>query len=496
MKLLRKAAAVFIAAAISLCPFGAAFADTADEQAPSAAVDDDGGDAKKPDATVDVTDKEYTPIDKTEYIKWNADIKPEENKNYYIDSFTKIQGNKTVVFPKNSTLVLCEGANLQIYAGSVLYIYGKQIIEPKGRLTVTGTFSLKEGAGLENHGSIVTTKSSLMKFSSDFVNHNDGTVILSGKNYIYQDGNYINRGKTTVSSSAELSVTGNYTNTEESFLHQKGSFKVTISGTATMGGYYSLTGEVINSGKFVYEKTVQYFKGKQGRFAVTKSARLIDYRKDFVPGQVAVNLQNSGMKGVDVSSWQGAINWERVRASGVKFAMIRSSFGDEKTDKTFEYNITQAAQAGINVGVYHYCYAQNTKDARTEAKHFIETISPYEITFPVVLDLEDPSQSKLDKEEINAIARVFIEEIRKAGYYPMIYSYSNWFNDYMDMDKLDCEVWVAHWGVSAPTYSGNYSIWQYSCEGLVSGIDGFVDLNVCFKDYEKIIREGGYNNLE
>ena len=165
-------------------------------------------------------------------------------------------------------------------------------------------------------------------------------------------------------------------------------------------------------------------------------------------------------------------------------------------DKTFEYNIVEAAKAGLDVGVYHYCYALTVEEARAEAKHFVETISPYKITYPVVLDFEDNTQVDLDNKLKNKIAKVFIEEVRNAGYYPMFYSYTNWINEFMDMEALDCEVWVAHWGVPRPGYKGDYGIWQYSCEGIASGIDGYVDLNAGFKDYAKIIREGGYNNLD
>ena len=78
----------------------------------------------------------------------------------------------------------------------------------------------------------------------------------------------------------------------------------------------------------------------------------------------------------------------------------------------------------------------------------------------------------------------------------MIYSYTNWYEEYMDMEALGCEVWVAHWNVPRPSYKGTYGMWQYSSEGRVSGIDVVVDLNVCFKDYAKIIRDGGYNHLD
>ena len=289
-------------------------------------------------------------------------------------------------------------------------------------------------------------------------------------------------------------MTGSITNNENARLFVKGKLSTTLSGNATMNGTFSLLGEYVNSGTLTLEKDVKFYRGASSVLSASKSSRIIDNRQD-ASLELDEDLRNKGIKGIDVSSWQEIINWRKVKNAGIKFAMIRSSFST-KVDKTFEYNIVEAAKAGIDVGVYHYCYALNAEEAREEAKHFIKTISPYKITYPVVLDFEDNSQVKLDKEVKNEIAQVFIEEVRKAGYYPMIYSYTNWYENYMDMKALDCEVWVAHWNVPKPSYKGTYGMWQYSSEGKVSGIDVVVDLNVCFKDYAKIIREGGYNHLD
>ncbi len=488
MKLMKKLAAVFIAAAISLSPI-TAYADSNDTS------QTESGDAHKPDTTIDISDKEYEPIDKTQYVKWKADEKPAENTKYYIDETVKIPKDKTIVFPQTSTLVICEKANLQIYADASVFVYGTMIIEPKARVTVSGLINFKEESGCSNYGTFVSSLKAIVRISSDFVNHKGSSAIMSGQTFIYKAGSLVNRGQVTLAQNSDTSVTGYYTNAENGKLFLKGKMAITISGTASMNGYFSLIGELTNSGKLIFEKTVRYYKLNGSRLAASKSSRIFDYRKNDASAYYPT-LQSSGIKGIDVSSWQEAIDWKKVRASGVRFAMIRSSFHDNKVDKTFEYNIIEAARAGIDVGVYHYCYALTVEEARAEAKHFIETISPYKITYPVVLDFEDNSQLKLDNELKNEIAKVFIEEVRNAGYYPMFYSYTNWINEFMDMKALDCEVWVAHWGVPRPGYKGDYGIWQYSCEGIVSGIDGYVDLNAGFKDYAKIIREGGYNNLD
>ena len=480
-RILKKAAALFVAAAISLTTALSAFAQS--------------GDAAKTENTLDIYAQEYTPIDKTKIVKWDAADKLEENTTYYIDSTVKIPKDTQISFPQSSTLYLCEGANLQIYADAKIFFYGKMVIEPRARLTVSGTINFKDFSAVANYGTLVSTSSGTVKFSSNFVNHANSSVILSGSTTIFRKGNVTNYGTMTFSPSSEANLTGSITNTEKAKLFVKGKMSVTLSGKATMNGVFSLLGEYVNSGTLILEKPVKFYKGENSILSVSKSSRIIDNRQE-AELVVDEDQRTKGIKGIDVSSWQGTINWRKVKNAGIKFAMIRSSFSDDKVDKTFEYNITEAAKVGIDVGVYHYCYALNAKEARAEAKHFIETISPYKITYPVVLDFEDNTQVKLDKKVKNEIARVFIEEIRKAGYYPMIYSYTSWYEDYMDMKALDCEVWVAHWNVTKPSYNGSYGMWQYSCEGKVSGIDVDVDLNVSFKDYAKIIREGGYNHLD
>lgn len=486
MKILKKAAALIVAAMISLSSVTAAFAQSNESSV------SDG--AHNPEPTIDISESEYTPIDKTKYVKWNVGDKPAENTKYYIDEAVKIPSGKIIEFPKGSTLVVCEGADLGIYANAVLNISGTMIVEPKARVTLTGKLSVKAGGGFANYGTVVSTTKGIIRISSDSINHSKGTMILSGVTYIYNGGSFINRGITTFAKNSVTCITGSFSTTEEARVFLKGTMRVTINGTASLNGYFSLIGGLEVSGKLFFEKNVKYYRLDGSTLSASKSARIIDYRSE--DGAAKPDLYSTGMKGIDVSSWQEAIDWQKVKNSGVKYAMIRASFSDDKVDKTFEYNIVEAAKAGINVGVYHYCYALNAEEAKAEAKHFIRTISPYKITYPVVLDLEDVSQTSLDKETINEIAQVFIKEIKNAGYYPMIYSYSNWYESYMDMKALNCEVWVAHWNVPQPSYKGGYGIWQYSSKGLVSGIDGYVDLNACFKDYEKIIREGGYNHLD
>ena len=189
---------------------------------------------------------------------------------------------------------------------------------------------------------------------------------------------------------------------------------------------------------------------------------------------------------IDVSTWNGNIDWNKVYKSGVRYAMIRSSFGIEnpnQVDNKFVRNITNAQKAGVKCGIYHYSYAKSAAEAKKEADFCLKTIKNYEIDLPVAFDIEDSSQTGLGKDTLTNIVIAFCDRIKSAGYRPMLYCNPNWLCNYLHKDKLinKYDIWLANWGVSAPSY--NCAIWQYSENGSVPGISGSVDMNWIFKDY-------------
>lgn len=451
--------------------------------------------AELPSNGVDLSDKEYSPADLTGYIKWNGTTPMVSGRNYYITDTVKIL--KTVTIPENSTLVLTSGSNVLVYKDRFLNIKGKLLIEKNATVTCSGKLYVNADAALECYGTIQTTLSSITYIKSEFIVRHGGTATYSGAVNIYKEGMYLNYGNTNLTKSSRMMVTGDFQTPTGGKLTNKGYFGVTISGRASFSGMYYLYTESMNSGVFIFEKGVRYFKSKAATFAVSKSGRLIDYRY-YKPSSISTD---SGTKGIDVSYAQGAIDWARVRMSGVNFAMIRASRGHISEakpmakDVMFDYNITEATKVGIDVGVYHYLYAESVAEAKKEAKFFLETIKPYNITYPVVLDVEEQSQADLGKEEITRICKAFLDEVKAAGYYPMIYANKSWLTNHLDMSKLsEYEVWLAQWN-TVPTYLGAFGMWQYSAKGVVTGIDTYVDLNLSYKDYAKIIRDGGYNNL-
>jgi lysozyme len=188
------------------------------------------------------------------------------------------------------------------------------------------------------------------------------------------------------------------------------------------------------------------------------------------------------IKGIDVSKWQGNINWEDVKKDGIEFAIIRASYGKESVDPCFQINIEGAKKAGIHVGAYHYCYAKSIQEAEIEAKHFIDTITGHEFEYPLAVDIEDKSLENLNKDTLTDITNTFLNVVKSAGYKTMVYANKYWFENKLAIDKLlEHKIWIARYN-DRLDYNNRYDIWQYSSNGKIAGINGNVDLNYCYTD--------------
>ncbi len=195
--------------------------------------------------------------------------------------------------------------------------------------------------------------------------------------------------------------------------------------------------------------------------------------------------------GIDVSVHQGAIDWQKVKASGIDFAIIRVGYrgytaGGVYPDDRFESNIRGALDAGIPVGVYFYSQAISVEEAAEEARFVLSRIQNYDITYPVVFDWEALSKKEartwgISTETLSRCANTFCSLIQEAGYTPMIY-----FNKYVgyvkyDISKLlDYEFWFAEYS-AYPTFYYDFHMWQYTSRGTVPGISGNVDMNIYLK---------------
>jgi len=199
----------------------------------------------------------------------------------------------------------------------------------------------------------------------------------------------------------------------------------------------------------------------------------------------------SGTLGIDVSKFQGDIDWMSVYDAGVRYAFIRvgnrgTSTGEIVLDEKFEDNINGALNAGIDVGVYFYSAAVSEDEALEEAQFVLDTIEGYNITLPIVIDIESPDSTDyrtmdLSKDEHTNIALKFCNTISTAGYTPMIYGNLESFTLLLDMTKLEgIDKWIAYY--STPQYFPyDFTYWQYTAKGSINGIDGSVDLNIFVK---------------
>ena len=198
-------------------------------------------------------------------------------------------------------------------------------------------------------------------------------------------------------------------------------------------------------------------------------------------------------KGIDVSKWQGNIDFKKVKASGIDFVIIRAGVSLDK-DVKFEQNYKNAKAAGMNVGVYFYSYAKTVSEAEKEAKTFLKTIAGKQFEYPVYFDIEDKSQMNLPKKLLTDICIAWCSIIEKAGYYVGIYSNPDWFINRLDTSRLVMyDKWLAHWA-NKPMWGNEFGgLWQYSCQGRINGISGDVDLDESYRDYPSIIKKAKLN---
>ena len=224
-----------------------------------------------------------------------------------------------------------------------------------------------------------------------------------------------------------------------------------------------------------------------------------------------------GLYGIDVSQWQGDIDWSKVKAAGVDYAIIRATTksttnGENgtylKMDTKFTRNMKNAIAAGVKVGVYVYSYATSVSQAKKEAELVLKYIEPYKLTYPVYFDIEDPSRAKSSlKTENTNMTIAFCDTVKAAGYIPGVYSGASYFVNYLNIGSISkYDLWVARYirtrEYKFPSqladindyltltyqYGGKYTsikadMWQYSSNGIVSGISGRVDMNYSYKSY-------------
>ena len=207
-----------------------------------------------------------------------------------------------------------------------------------------------------------------------------------------------------------------------------------------------------------------------------------------VTGKKELVVLNKTCKGIDVSKYNGSVDWNSVKNQGIEFAMIRIGYGREinQKDPQFEDNYINARTNGLRVGIYHYSYATTAAEAKLEAKMVLSILNGRDLDLPIAFDIEDPNKhALLSKDQITEIVVAFCEEIKAAGYTPMVYSFKSLFNTKFDFSRMQgYKFWIASWGSVKPQIDGiNTDMWQYSSTGNVTGANtssGYCDMNYSY----------------
>ena len=201
-------------------------------------------------------------------------------------------------------------------------------------------------------------------------------------------------------------------------------------------------------------------------------------------------IDGESVTGIDVSSYQGNIDFEAVKASGVDFVIIRLGYRGYETgkivyDKNAFTNLEKAAAAGLEIGVYFFSQAITLEEAEEEAYFVLKAIEDYNITMPVVYDWEsvsdpDARTANMDPETLTKCCKVFLETIQFSGYRAMLYFNRRQAQYHMDLSYLkDYEFWLAAY-TDRMEFPYEIRMWQYTSSGRVPGIEGDVDINVYF----------------
>lgn len=278
------------------------------------------------------------------------------------------------------------------------------------------------------------------------------------------------------------------------------------------------------SGSYFYvngkKQTSTWVKDKYGTYYVNSSGKKVTgwkkirgkyyYLNEAKGGKIRNSKKKTGVRlsklsgdvlamGIDMSQWQGKVDWNKIKDSGVSFVMLRLGYGKGRygsksctMDSRFKSYVKGAQEVGIPIGIYFYSYAKNPKQALAEAEYTIEQLDGIDVSFPVAYDIEDASiVSATNTATRTEMARTYMETIKAAGYTPMFYCNQNWYDNYLDADALaDYEFWYARYTYVEPNRSlYNCGMWQATSTQKLSGItENTVDLNFLYKDYSKSVK--------
>ena len=201
-------------------------------------------------------------------------------------------------------------------------------------------------------------------------------------------------------------------------------------------------------------------------------------------------------EGIDVSRYQGVVDWSAVAAAGKEFAIVRVGSSNQSgpyVDPYFTRNVQGAHAAGLRVGAYFYTYAKAESEVIRELDVFLKALEGHRLEYPVYVDAEDASLASLGRDAVTRLIQFSMDILDQKGWFPGYYSYTEFLRRYVNTQQLaDYPLWVADYRGYVGC-GGNDGVWQYSSVGQVSGVSGNVDLNYSYKDYLPLIRAAGKN---
>lgn len=219
-------------------------------------------------------------------------------------------------------------------------------------------------------------------------------------------------------------------------------------------------------------------------------------------------------RGIDVSRWNHQIDpvsgeylpldWQKIKAEGFNFVIIKAGSTRSGKEPTFESDYAGARAAGLMIGAYYYTYSQTKEQTVADATALLEYLNGKQFEYPIYFDLEDPSLISLGSDALTALCESFICTMQENGYYSALYTNNNWLYNVLNSQRILSlfDIWYARYPeISSPVwnaekYGRQLSMWQYTQTGEINGIDGFFDMNFCYRDYPSIMQKWGLNGYK
>ena len=218
-------------------------------------------------------------------------------------------------------------------------------------------------------------------------------------------------------------------------------------------------------------------------------------------------------RGIDVSRWNHQIDtasgeylpldWKTIKSAGFDFVIIKAGSTRSGKEPTFEMDYEGAKSAGLEVGAYFYTYSSTADGIKNDVASLLSYLSGKKFEYPIYFDIEDPSLVELGKEKLTELCEVFICTLQKNGYYSALYTNNNWLKNILDTSRILSlfDIWYARYPQTdipvwnEEKYGKQLSMWQYTQTGEINGIEGYFDLNLCYRDYANIMKKWNLNGF-